>query len=54
MKSFIASGPGPPTCDLPVRNGMSSLRVLSTPKAKAMVDNFLMLFNLNCKLKKKQ
>ena len=32
---------------------MSSLRVLSTPKAKAMVDNFLMLFNLNCKMKKK-
>ena len=50
MKSFITSGLGL----LPVRNGMSSLRVLSTPKAKAMVDNFLMLFNRNCKMKKKQ
>jgi hypothetical protein len=28
---------------LPVRKGRSSLRVLSTPRAKAMVDSFLML-----------
>lgn len=32
---------------LPVRKGRSSVRVLSTPRAKAMVDSFLMLFNRN-------
>lgn len=33
---------------LPVRNGRSSVRVLSTPSAKAIVDSFLMLFSRNC------
>lgn len=33
---------------LPVRNGRSSVRVLSTPRARAMVDSFLMLFSRNC------
>lgn len=32
-----------------MRNGMSSVRVRSTPKAKAIVDNFLIEFNRNCK-----
>jgi hypothetical protein len=31
----------------PVRNGMSSDRVLSTPSANAIVDNFLILFKRN-------
>ncbi len=38
----------------PVRNGMSSDRVLSTPSANAIVDNFLMLFKRNYKKKRKR
>lgn len=34
---------GPQDSTVPVRKGRSSLRVLSTPRAKAMVDSFLML-----------
>lgn len=32
---------------LPVRKGRSSVLVLSTPSARAIVDNFLILFNRN-------
>lgn len=32
---------------LPVRKGRSSVRVLSTPNARAIVDSFLMLFSRN-------
>ncbi len=39
---------------LPVRKGRSSVRVLSTPRAKAMVDSFLMLFNRNYREKGKK
>lgn len=35
---------------VPVRKGRSSVRVLSTPNAKAIVDNFLMLFRRSCKI----
>lgn len=34
-----------------VKNGISSVRVLSSPNAKAMVDSFLIEFNRNCKVK---
>ena len=35
---------------LPVRKGISSLLVLSTPKAKAMVESFLMEFSRSYKM----
>ena len=38
------------TWTLPVRKGISSLLVLSTPKAKAIVDSFLMEFSRNYKV----
>ena len=38
---------------LPVRNGISSDRVRSTPSANAIVDNFLMLFKRNYDKEKK-
>lgn len=34
-----------------VKNGISSVRVLSSPSAKAMVDSFLIEFNRNCNVK---
>ena len=34
---------------VPVRKGRSSLRVLSSPKARAMVDSFLMEWRRNCR-----
>ena len=39
---------------LPVKNGISSLRDRSTPKASAIVDSFFMLFSRNCVQKKKK
>lgn len=44
-KSFLFSH----KTHLPVRNGRSSLRVLSTPKAKAIVESFLILFRQSCR-----
>lgn len=38
---------------IPVRNGSSSVRVLSTPSARAIVDNFLILLRRSFKKKKK-
>lgn len=37
-----------PTDHAPVKNGSSSPRVLSSPRAKAMVESFLMEFRRSC------
>ena len=39
---------------IPVRNGSSSVRVLSTPSARAIVDNFLILLRRSFGKKKKK
>ena len=37
----------------PVRKGSSSVRVLSSPRARAMVESFLMEFKRNCRPRKR-
>ena len=41
-----------PKIHIPVRNGSSSVRVLSTPSARAIVDSFLILLRRSFKKKK--